>query len=49
MENKLDIKPIKEEINKLIEFDHECNKRALNLIMFGVKEQQEEDMLAIVK
>ena len=49
MENKLDIKPIKEEMNKLIELDHERNKRALNLIIFGIKEQQEEDTLAIVK
>ena len=49
MQNKLDIKPIKEEMNKLIELDHECNKRALNLIIFGLKEQQEEDTLAIVK
>ena len=36
-------------MNKLIELDHERNKRALNLIIFGIKEQQEEDMLAIVK
>jgi hypothetical protein len=49
LENKLDIKPIKEEMNKLIELDHESNKRALNLIIFGIKEQQEEDTLAIVK
>jgi hypothetical protein len=49
MENKLDINPIKEEMNKLIELDHEHNKRPLNLIIFGVKEQQEEDTLAIVK
>jgi hypothetical protein len=49
MENKLNINPIKEEMNKLIELDHEHNKRALNLIIFGVKEQQEEDKLAIVK
>jgi poly-D-alanine transfer protein DltD len=49
MENKLDIKPIKEEMNKLIELDHERNKRALNLIIFGIKEQQEQDTLAIVK
>jgi hypothetical protein len=34
MENKLDIKPIKEEMNKLIELDHEHNKRSLNLIIF---------------
>jgi hypothetical protein len=40
LENKLDIKPIKEEMNKLIELDHECNKRALNLIIFGIKEQK---------
>ena len=39
IENKLDIKPIKEEMNKLIELDHECNKRALNLIFFGIKEE----------
>jgi hypothetical protein len=49
MENKLDIKPIKEEMNKLIQLDYDSNKRALNLIIFGIKEQQEEDTLAIVK
>jgi hypothetical protein len=49
MENKLDIKPIKEEMNKLIKLDHECNKRSLNLIIFCIKEQKEEDTLAIVK
>jgi len=49
MENKLDIKGIKEEMNKLIKLDHEHNKRALNLIIFGIKEQQEEDTLAKVK
>ena len=48
MENKLDIKPIKEKMNKIIELDHERNKRALNLIIFGIKEKQ-EDTLAIVK
>jgi hypothetical protein len=37
LEHKLDIKPIKEEMNKLIELDHECNKRSLNLISFGIK------------
>jgi hypothetical protein len=37
LENKLDIKPIKEEMNKLIELDHEHNKRVLNLIIFGIK------------
>jgi hypothetical protein len=35
-------------MNKLIELDHECNKRSLNLIIFGIKEKQ-EDTLAIVK
>ena len=30
--NKLDIKPIKEEMNKLIELDNACNKRTLNLM-----------------
>jgi hypothetical protein len=49
VEHKLDIKPIKEEMNKLIELDHEHNKRALNLIIFGIKEQKNEDTLAIVK
>jgi DNA polymerase III epsilon subunit-like protein len=49
LENKLDIKPIKEEMNKLNELDHECNKRALNLLIFGIKEQQEDDTLEIVK
>ena len=49
VEHKLDIKLIKEEMNKLIKLDHEHNKRALNLIIFGIKEQQEEDMLEIVK
>jgi hypothetical protein len=49
MENKLDIKPIKQEMNKLIELDHEHNKRALNLIIFGIKEKEEENMLARVK
>ena len=49
LENKLDMKLIKKEMNKLIELDHERNKRALNLIIFGIKEQQEEDTLAIVK
>ena len=32
---KLDIKPIKEEMKKLIELDHERNKRTLNPIIFG--------------
>ena len=49
MENKLDIKPIKEEMNRLIELDHEHNKISLNLIIFGIKEQLEEDTLEMVK
>lgn len=31
---KLDIKPITNEMKKLIELDHEHNKKALNLIIF---------------
>jgi hypothetical protein len=49
LENNLDIKLIKEEINKIIKLDHEHNKRAMNLITFGIKEQKEEDTLEIVK
>ena len=37
IEGKIDIKPIKEEMNKLITLDHEHNKRALNLIIFPLK------------
>jgi hypothetical protein len=40
---------MKEEMNKLIYFDHEHNKRALNLIIFGLREKKDEDMLVIVK
>jgi len=36
-------------MNKLNELDHECNKRALNLLIFGIKEQEEDDTLEIVK
>ena len=36
-------------MKKLLEQDHELNKRALNLIIFCIKEQKEEDTLAIVK
>jgi hypothetical protein len=49
LENKNDIEPIKEETNKLIELDHECNKRAWNLIIFGINQQKDEGRLAIVK
>jgi hypothetical protein len=48
LENKLDIKPIKQEMNKIMELDHERNKISLNLMIFGIKEQ-EHDTLAIVK
>ena len=36
-------------MNKLIALDHEGNKRALILIIFCLKEEEEEDTLAIVK
>ena len=49
IEGKIDIKPIKEEMNKLIALDHERNKRSLNLIIFCLKEREEDDTLAIVK
>lgn len=49
MVDKLDIKPIKYEMNKLIELDHEHNKRALNLIIFGLKVEVDEDTLAIAQ
>lgn len=47
-ENKLDIKPTKEEINKLIVLDNECHERALHLIIAGIEEQNNEDTLEIV-
>ena len=49
MERKLDIKPIKEEMKKLIELYHEPNKRDLNLVIFSVKEEVDEDKLTIVQ
>ena len=49
MAGKLDIKPIKDEMKKLIELDHERNKRALNLIIFSLKEEVDEDTLAIAQ
>jgi hypothetical protein len=49
LENKLDMKPIKEKLNKIIKLDHGHNKRVLNLIIFGIKEQQDEDTLEIIK
>ena len=45
----LDIKPIKEEMKKMIELDHERKKRSLNLIIFTLKEELDEDTLAIVQ
>jgi len=33
----------------LIELDHQRNKRALKLIIFGLKEEVDEDTLAIVQ
>ena len=36
-------------MKKMIELDHERNKRALNLIIFGLKEEVDEDILAIVQ
>jgi len=47
--NKLDIKPIKDEMKKLIELDHKCNERALNLIIFGLKKEVDEDTLALAQ
>ena len=49
VEGKLDIKPFKEEMKKLIELHHEHNKRALNLIIFSLKEEVDEDTLAIAQ
>ena len=46
---KLDIKPIKEEMKKWIELNHDRNKRVLNLIIFSLKEEVDEDTLAIVR
>jgi len=46
---KLDIKPIKDEMKKIIELDHERNKRALKLIIFGLKEEVDEDTIAIAQ
>ena len=49
IEGKIDIKLIKEEMNKLIALDHERNKRYLKLIIFCLKEEEEEDTIAIIK
>ena len=47
--SRLDIKPIKDEMKKLIELDHDHNKRALNLIISSLKEEIDEDTLAIAQ
>jgi len=49
VEVKLDIKLIKEEMNKLIDLYRESNKISLNLIIFGIKEQNDEETLALVQ
>ena len=36
-------------MNKLIELDHEHSKRALKLIICGLKEENKEDTLSLVK
>jgi len=46
---KLDIKPIKDEMKKIIDLDRERNKRALNLIILGLKEEVDEDTIAIAQ
>ena len=48
-EGKVDIKPIEEDINRILELDHECNKIALNLVIFILKEKEDEDTLVMVK
>jgi phage terminase large subunit len=48
VEGKLDIKPFKEKMNKLIQLDHDHDKRALNLVISSLKEKK-EDTLALVK
>ena len=36
-------------MNKLIELDHDHHKRAMNLIIYGIKEQNDEATLELVK
>jgi hypothetical protein len=36
-------------MKKFIELDHERNNRALNLMIFGLKEKKYEDTFTIVK
>ena len=48
LEGKLDIKPIKEETNKLIYFDHEHRKKTLNLVLFCLKEKNKDKTLSLV-
>ena len=49
MENYLDMKLFREEMNMLIDLDHDYNKRALNLIIASVKEYKDDDTITIVK
>jgi len=47
--NKIEVKLIKKEMKKPIELDHEHHKRALHLIISGIKEGTDDDTLEIVK
>jgi hypothetical protein len=48
MENKLELKSMKEILDKLIELDHEHKKIDLSLIIVDVQEQEDEDTPLIV-
>lgn len=41
LEGKLNIKPMKEEMNKIEEIHHEDNKRSLYSIIFGLNGEEE--------
>ena len=49
LEGQLDIKHINTEMHKLLELDYECNKQAVNLIIFGLRQEVEENTLVVVK
>jgi len=49
LENKLDINPIKEKMNKLFKLDHDNKNSVLNLLYFGIKEKQHKETLEILK
>ena len=49
LEGQLDIKHINMEMHKLLELDYERNKQAVNLIIFGLREEVEENTLVVVK